>query len=188
MTGFDFSANWCGNHGTGIGYAGKQLIIQVPIIPKDGIVGGEIPTNTSDSAILDEDGNKVEEYPIPVVGPFPVHIQISKTGLQEGDSAVFLIWRKATTATNFDKTGLPFMKVVLTGNADGTAVVAGIKNLDPDYHYLIEESAWSWKYTPSAPISTVDQTVNPFEFTTTLKTGITTKSGDAKAKNEMFCF
>ena len=187
VTGFDFSANWCGYHGDEEGYAGKQLIIQIPIIPKNDIIGGMIPTNTSDSQVLDEDEKPVEEYPIPEVGPFPMHIQISKSGLQEGDSAVFLIWRKLKEASSFDKTGLPFMKVVLTGNADGTEVLADIRNLDPGYSYLIEESSWSWKYKPTVlSISTDDQSTNPFVFGNTLKTDIVTKNAEAKASNEMY--
>ena len=186
VTGFDFSANWCGNHGTDEGYKGKQLILQIPIIPKEGIVGGEIPTNTKDSQILDGDGKPVAEYPVPYVGPFPMRIEIVKSGLLSGESAVFFIWRKAKDAATFNKTGLPFMKVVLTGTADGTDAEAVIENLDPDYSYLIEESTWSWKYTPSPlSISTDDQSVNPFKFKNTLK-DVSTKNGEAKAKNEFF--
>ena len=187
VTGFDFTANWCGNHGTEEGYKGKQLILQIPIIPKEGIVGGEIPTNTPASQILDGDEKPVTEYPIPYVGPFPIRIEIEKSGLLAGDSAVFLIWRKHKEASGgFVKTGNPYMKVVLTGEDGVEAVTAVIENLDPDYYYLIEESGWSWKYTPDVlSISTEDQTMNPFKFKNTLK-DVTTKNGEAKAKNEFF--
>ena len=121
------------------------------------------------------------------MGPFPIRIEIEKSGLLTGDSAVFLIWRKHKEASgDFVKTGNPYMKVVLTGEDGVEAVTAVIDNLDPDYYYLIEESGWSWKYTPDVlSISTEDQTMNPFKFKNTLK-DVTTKNGEAKAKNEFF--
>ena len=188
VTGFDFSANWCGPHGTGEDavYSGKQLIVQFPIIANEGIVGGVLPTNDPNSAIWDDEGKPLEEYPIPYVGPFPIHIQISKTGMKAGDSAVFQIWRKAKEASSFDKTGDPYMKVVLTGSDDGSAVLADIVDLDPNFDYLVEETGWSWKYTPgTTAISTVEQKVNPFEFSNTPKT-VTTKSAEDHKENKFF--
>lgn len=189
VTGFDFAGNWCGDHGDGV-YSGKQLIIQFTVSPNDNLIGGEVPTNGPESGVYPDDeteiGDSDFEFPIPYIGPYPVHIQISKTGLLAGDSAVFLIWRKETDATSYDKTGDPYMRIVLKGTDDGSAAIADIRDLDPNYHYLIEESTWSWKYTPTTlSLSTQDQKKNPFEFSNTLKTDITTKNAEASYENNM---
>ena len=187
VTGFDFSANWCGNHGGEDGFMGKELIIRFPILPKEDLVGGIIPTNTSKSDIRDENDNPVEEFPIPKVGPFPVHIQIEKTGLLTEDSAVFAIYRKLKEGgTSYETT--PYMTVVLTGiDADGSAVTADIVGLDPDYYYKIVETSWSWRYTPDVTeLSTETQTLNPFQFKNTLDTTVTTKNGEDVQHNEFF--
>ena len=187
VTGFDFSANWCGDHGGEDGYMGKELIIRFPILPKEDIVGGIIPTNTAISEILDENEDPVKEFPIPKVGPFPIHIQIEKTGLLTEDSAVFAIYRKLRVEGSSYETA-PYMTVVLTGiDADGSAVTADIVGLDPDYHYKIVETSWSWRYTPEVTnISTETQTMNPFKFKNTLDTTVTTKNGEDVQHNEFF--
>lgn len=182
VTGFDFSANWCGEHVAGEGYTGEQLIVKIPIVPKEGIVGGIVATNTADSQLLDANENWLADYEIQYVTGIPMHIQISKSGLREGDSAIFTIRRKLRSAANFDVT--PFMKVILTGNAEGTAVTADIINLNPEYIYLIEEGDWSWTYTPTVQsISTEDQTTNPFVFGNTARTDINYDTGEAEANN-----
>ena len=184
VSGFDFDANWCGDHGTGVGYSGKQLIVRFNIAPKEGIVGGIVATNTDDSKLFrvqNQSEIAIGTYPIPHVTGIPMNIQISKSGLREGDSAIFTIRRKLRTAANFDST--VFMRVILTGNAEGTPVTADIVNLDPAYIYLIEEGGWSYTYTPTVnSISTEDQTTNPFEFGNTARTNITYDYGEREVK------
>ena len=183
VTGFDFSENWVGLRSVEEGYGGQQLIVQIPIEPKEGIVGGNnVPTNTADSKFMKENGDQLALYPIQYVSGIPMTIIISKAGLRTGDSAVFNIKRKLYGAANFDST--PFMRVILTGNAAGTAVTAELKNLDPAYSYLVEEGPWSWTYTPTVnSISTETQTENPFEFGNTARTNIVYDYGEREAKN-----
>ena len=187
VSGFDFSENWCGDHGTELGYRGKQLIVRITIQPKDGIVGGVVATNTADSkVIMTTNGvdRTLKTYPIPTVSGIPIYIQISKSGLKKGDSAIFHIRRKTRGTANFTLTGNPYMRLVLTGNAEGTAVTAEIANLDPGYVYLIQEiEKWSWTYTPTVnSISTDDQTTNPFVFGNTPKTNIAYDNGEDESK------
>ena len=93
VTNFDFSANWCGKRADN-SYSGKKLIIKIPITVNEDLVGGKVYTNTTESVVIDGDGNVVQDYPRPQIGPFPVHIQIAKQGLLKDDSAVFAIYRK----------------------------------------------------------------------------------------------
>ena len=183
VSGFDFDANWCGDHGVGIGEAGKQLIVRIRIKPKNLTVGGTLATNTADSKLLDGDGHSLGVYPIPYISGLPITITIAKSGLRTGDSAIFIVRRKLRngSAANYDTT--PFMKVILTGtDALGTTVTANLVKLDPAYHYLVEEGDWSWTYTPTVnSISTEQQTTNPFEFGNTARSGILYDYGESEA-------
>ena len=187
VTGFDFSANKCGVIGSGddLEYSGKQLIVQIPIQLKEIVVGGAIPTNTSDSKLLDAQQNTLAAYPIPTIDGIVVHLQVSKSGLKEGESAIFTVWRKALTDPGYVTTGTPVLKFILTGNAEGTPVVADIVGLDPNYHYLVrDETSWSWTYAPDVTsISTEDWTLNPLIFVNTPKNGILYDAGEAEVNN-----
>ena len=211
VTGFDFATNWCGEHHDGgvASYSGKKLIIVLKIRPKEALIGGEVFTNTTQSEILDGDGEPVADFPRPLVGPFPIHLQILKSGLAAGESAVFIIMRKLieTTDPESDEGGegsgdgddegegeepgddgyVEFMRVVLTGKADGSDVTADIRNLSYDYYYKIKETDWSWRYTPSVTeITTEEQSLNPFIFTNSPKESALPKSGEDIQQNKFF--
>ena len=199
VTNFDFAANWCGKHARAdhsTYYAGKKLVIKIPIVPDENLVGGKVFTNTTQSVVFDGDENTVQNYPRPQVGPFPVHLKIAKQGLLEGDSAVFAIYRKPVESEDESSGGseaeeesssgsgttpdvpapeaewetTPYMTVILTGNAAGTEVTTDIENLDPGYYYKIVETSWSWLYEPDVKErDTQSQTKNPFRFINTPK-------------------
>lgn len=184
VSGFNFSENWCGNYGTELGYRGKQLIVRITIQPKDGIVGGVVATNTADSKVImttDGTDRTLKTYPIPTVSGIPIYIQISKSGLKKGDSAIFAIKRKKRGTNNAFADFIT--RIILTGNEEGTPVTAEIANLDPTYIYQIVEGNWSWTYNPTVlSITTEDQTTNPFVFGNTPKTNINYDNGEDESK------
>lgn len=66
VTGFHFSENWVGkDKTTGEVHPGKKLIIEIPIEPREGFIGGNnVPTNGSDSGIYTGD-TAVENFEVP---------------------------------------------------------------------------------------------------------------------------
>lgn len=69
VKGFDFSENWVGkNETTGAVHPGKKLILEIPIEPRDGFLGGNlVPTNGSDSGVYTGSGEIVENFTVPTV-------------------------------------------------------------------------------------------------------------------------
>ena len=188
VQGFDYATNWVGLHSSG-SYSGKKLLIEIPIVPNPSLIGGnKVYTNTTQSIILDKPGGKeVADFPRPQLGPFPINLRVEKSGLLEGESAVFAIYRKAVTPASSTYETTPYLTFVLTGKADGSAAVAEITGLDASYYYKIVETTWSWKYDPEVTeISTEDQTMNPFVFANTLRTDGTPKNGEDIQQNKFF--
>lgn len=65
VTGFDYSANWCGI-GTDGQPRGYKLVVTIPIKPVDGAAGGTgVNTNDPESGIIDPSGNKSETFTPP---------------------------------------------------------------------------------------------------------------------------
>ena len=67
VKGFDFSENWVGKNKTdNTVHAGKKLIIEIPIVPETGFLGGNnVPTNADTSGVYDGEGTLVENYEVP---------------------------------------------------------------------------------------------------------------------------
>ena len=192
VAGFDYSKLWCGpdpieTHVNSEdydkadyadtykpGYRGFKLIIEFPIVVKDGALGGfNVPTNKpgsglyrlTDSGDIDE---KLYDYPEPKL-PIPVNLWIEKRGLRPNESATINIYRKLTVKPE-GSTVEPeyefFQRVNFLGKEDGSPVLEKLLNLDPRYFYKVWEEGWSWSYTnqsgdfDSAP-STETVTTNP---------------------------
>lgn len=76
VTGFDFSQNYCSTE-TGRqendpnkpgDFYGRKLIIEIPIVVRDGFLGGNnVVTNTTDSKIIAPDGTVMEQFNQPTV-------------------------------------------------------------------------------------------------------------------------
>lgn len=66
VTDFDYSANWVGKDTTtGVMHTpGKKLVVTIPIVD-NGTGMGEVPTNGTDSAVYDKDGNPVCSFAQP---------------------------------------------------------------------------------------------------------------------------
>ncbi len=192
VSGFDYSANWCGIHADGT-YGGKKLSIEIPIEIKDNIVGGHgIYTNSDESGlILPGETTPVVTFEKQHVD-IPINLWIKKYGLLKGESAKFTVSRKPISGGNWEK----FTDVVITGtgnivtaseNKDAdvedeapyydmyTSPMAKLEGLSDQYYYKVEEESWSWSYKSEAKtaISTDPSTeggyleFNPFIFVNT---------------------
>lgn len=190
VRGFDFSAHWVGK-GAPDPY---KFVIKIPIIPKPDAVGGEnIETNTEWSGIYfpDEDdpnkpGDPIEDYEVPELD-LPVKIQITKSGLEEGESATFIISRRPTS--NASASFTYFTTVMLTGVGTGEEdPIVVLKDLDPHYIYQITEGDWSWTYNISNETGETQTTegvyLNPFTFSNAKKnTDIPQNNAEATVHN-----
>ena len=135
VSGFDYSANWCGkvtDEDGNVTYHGHKLVIQIPIVMDDEAVGGPgVDTNGDGSGIyIDSDGDGIlDDKPlVDFISPkvnLPINIFINKWGLYVGESAKFTIQRAVIPDSWYD--------------ADGER----IKHDDEDYESLAWEDVTS---------------------------------------------
>lgn len=74
VTGFDFNRNFVAERGRVEGnvsqsgdFYGRKLVISFTVLPKDGLLGGDVATNGPASGVYDADGNRVESFEVPTV-------------------------------------------------------------------------------------------------------------------------
>ena len=162
VTGFDYSAHWCGpDNKTSSGYhqAGQKLILRFTVVPNEAAVGGpEVQTNEEESGIWVSDPDdpdtkiKIATFNQPSVS-LPVNLWIEKQGLTGDDSAVFTIYYADPSApanagkSPHEMTYQSFTKVIVHAKdmVDGKALVK-ITGLDSKSYYKIKEDAWAWSY------------------------------------------
>lgn len=86
VTGFDFSENWVGkNTTTGVVHPGKKLIIEIPIEPRTGFLGGNnVPTNGAASGIYTGE-NVVENFEVPTA-----NVAITEPVVTTSDKTIYL--------------------------------------------------------------------------------------------------
>lgn len=88
VTNFDYSENWVGtvtDNGQ-VSYRGKKLIVEIPIIVRDGFLGGNgVRTNGADSGIYNED-KIIENFEVPTV-----NVPIPDIAVQAPDKNVYLL-------------------------------------------------------------------------------------------------
>lgn len=80
VTGFDYSANWCGEEKSddGVTYHGQKIIVTIPINPTSTAQGATgINTNASGSGIVSPDGKPVNDFPPPTTD-LPTNIKVTK--------------------------------------------------------------------------------------------------------------
>ena len=68
VSGYDFSEHWVGKNKTDnkIHEGAQKLIIEIPIVPETGFLGGNnVPTNADTSGVYDGEGTLVENYEVP---------------------------------------------------------------------------------------------------------------------------
>ncbi len=165
VTGFNYSLNWVGIHGDG-SYKGKKLSIEIPIEVKDEVVGGNATLTNSDKSgiILPGETDPVATFTSQQVD-IPINLWIKKYGLQRGESAKFIIYRRKM---NSSEQWQEYTSIVISGTgevSDGkemsdkglsydaaykgklTSPMARLEGLDGSYYYKVEEEGWSWTYT-----------------------------------------
>lgn len=191
VTNFNYSENWCGSETSATGlktYRGKKLILGIPIQMATSAVGGkDLNTNAEGSGII-VNGENILPFNNPHVS-LPVNIWIRKEGLEEGESARFIIQRavKPSTWPEPDSEDYPedskdsrynslswedvssvfvtrHKNQAKTGeNAPVTKAIGlpSVNESNVEFIYrVVEDNGWSWSYTPGATsIFTSDQLV-----------------------------
>ena len=211
VNGFDYSYNWCGpvSDGTTTTWHGYKVIITIDIeMDPDATGGPNVETNGPGSGIttiIDGEPVSVVEFKSPTVS-LPVNIYINKLGLDEGESAKFLIerallpddWEKPSSSTSTAYNSLswePVTSVFVTkhvGESDddvitkvvGLPATKTVSGVQKEFVYRVVEQDWSWSYTSTAltPVTTDQLVTNPFKFQNTKKDGIDTKVRHAESK------
>lgn len=211
VNGFDYSYNWCGpvSDGTTTTWHGYKVIITIDIeMDPDATGGPNVETNGPGSGIttvIDGETVNVVDFVSPTVS-LPVNIFINKLGLEEGESAKFLIerailpddWTKPASSTDAAYNTLswePVTSVFVTkhkGQKDadvitkvvGLPATKSVSGVQKEFVYRVVEQDWSWSYSSTALTAvTTDQLVtNPFKFQNTKKDGIDAKVRHAESK------
>lgn len=97
-------------------------------------------------------GNYSKDYICAALGYKLVEVTVEKSGLKRGDSAIINLYRK----DKVQQTDKPYFQVVLTGNAEGTAVSRKLY-LEPGT-WTVLETDWSWAYTAAVKEGTTGAT------------------------------
>lgn len=211
VNGFDYSYNWCGpvSDGTTTTWHGYKVIITIDIeMDPDATGGPNVETNGPGSGIttvIDGETVNVVDFVSPTVS-LPVNIFINKLGLEEGESAKFLIerailpddWTKPASSSDAAYNTLswePVTSVFVTkhkGQKDadvitkvvGLPATKSVSGVQKEFVYRVVEQDWSWSYSSTALTAvTTDQLVtNPFKFQNTKKDGIDAKVRHAESK------
>lgn len=212
VNGFDYSYNWCGEvleNGEHKEWHGYKVIITIDIeMDPDATGGPNVETNGPGSGIttvIDGETVNVVDFVSPTVS-LPVNIFINKLGLEEGESAKFLIerailpddWTKPASSSDAAYNTLswePVTSVFVTkhkGQKDadvitkvvGLPATKSVSGVQKEFVYRVVEQDWSWSYSSTALTAvTTDQLVtNPFKFQNTKKDGIDAKVRHAESK------
>ncbi len=158
VTGFDFSANWCGSHsGT---YSGKKLIIEFTVKTRDGFLGGNnVPTNVGDTdGIYNSENTKIDRFVSP-----EVNVPIGTITVDVQDKNVYL-------THDLTKEQMLADAVVTLNDCNGNPVSAF------DYtkeNYGLEE--WQYKFVDIAVTLPVGQTALMEDSNYTLSASINYK-------------
>ena len=91
VTNFDFAENWVGTVTTNgvVSYGGKKLIIEIPVVMREGFLGGNgVLTNAAGSGVYEDDEAEtpVEEYDSP-----EVDVEIGNVEVTAADKNVYLL-------------------------------------------------------------------------------------------------
>ena len=124
VTGFDYSENWVGkDETTGKVHPGKKLVVTIPIVD-NGTGTGTVPTNGTDSAVYDKDGNPVCSFAQPTAY-FPyftvTHIQsnVNDNGANYGTDGGSTKHRVPTNGAKFDLTSVVTENYLYGGSFTG---------------------------------------------------------------------
>lgn len=159
VTGFDYKANWVGalKESPDIDkpgdWHGQELIVIIPFVLKDDVdASGTLQTNTEDSGIyLPGEEEPYKPYPVPEVTWSMINI--TRTGLEVGESAIYYVYAAEVDSAFDDKP-----TYIVTLNRENSSAVAkktiahvlarqGHENQDDGYYkYKVVETGWNWAY------------------------------------------
>lgn len=157
VTGFDYSANWCGSHTDADGnitYGGQKLIVEFKIRPTDAFLGGNgVQTNvgTDDGIYASSEAGKepVEKFapqrvdvPVKAVEPVTTNTEIylgEKTNLQD---------RITTNVSQLDEVNNKYVNVTYTVKDENDATVG-------TYTVPAGSSSGTWAWNDPASNGTV---------------------------------
>ncbi|MBO4918276.1 MAG: VWA domain-containing protein [Bacteroidales bacterium] len=214
VTGFDYSANFCGpvykpGSTTEIDhYQGHEIIIMIPIKMNPDAVGGpNVATNADGSGIvLEGEDDPLVPFESPTVS-LPVNIHFKKTGLEPGESAKFMIERaiipnRETWTVDDEDLDWKYVSSVFVTRGMGSSSEAEpivkvrgmpstttVDGKQRGYVYRVSEEDWAWSYErDKAPqYTTTDNVENPFVFDNDKKEDIDVKVRHAESKaNNIF--
>lgn len=218
VTGFDYGKNWCGyevneTNPSQSGPHGYKVLLEIPITANTDAVGGpNVKTNADGSGLIikDNEGNQIGdmiEFESPVVS-LPVNIHITKTGLEKGESAKFMIERAYIpegASADWDPESLSaeawnYVSTVFVTKSSDTDPVVKVRGLPANgettegevtvrhnFIYRVSEEGWSWSYEPAEgnenPQYTDTKHVdNPFRFNNKKRSNIQSKVHHAESK------
>lgn len=182
VTGFDYSANWCGSHTDADGnitYGGQKLIVEFKIRPTDAFLGGNgVQTNvgTDDGIYASSEAGK---EPVEKFAPQRVDVPVKAVVPQATDTAIYLGEktnlkdRVTTNVSQLDRVNNAYVDVTYTvkdenGTVVGTYTVPAGKTGS--------EGTWVWPNGSEVqPDKTTTYTVTS---TSTPSTGDKTKTAD----------
>lgn len=163
VNGFNYGGNWCGpvfaegyegDYDHVVRWNGYKVVVTIPIeMDKNAVGGPDSPTNADGSGIKVKD-NLVAEFKSPKVS-LPINIHIRKEGLDEGESAKFLIERKLVSEddTKWVEVSSVFVTRHKNQAKEGTnapiSKVVGMPSVDEQdrpFVYRVRESNWNWSY------------------------------------------
>lgn len=163
VTGFDFAENPVSkvtDKSGNVSYTGKKLIIRFNVeIDPTSAGGALVATNDPSSGIVDSEGNTIAWFEVPHA-KIP-NILIIKTGMHEGESAIFNVHcevnDKYTDTGTIDTAPVNDIRVVVTCTKEGEVGVGKIKIQKPG-RYTVTETAWSWAYGLTGVSNTISGT------------------------------
>ncbi len=149
VTGFDFQANYVGEHaadGVSTGWAGKKLIIEIPFEPTDDYFGGnELATNTT-AKIENAESKFSEEFGAPTVD-VPLRYEIAAQ-----DQAIYLSNTADLSTIMQYVTNAPSTYACDNGSVDYKP--NGTNNADVNIVYTLKDSAKNTVATLTIPRGT----------------------------------
>ena len=171
VTGFDFSANWCGIEKDAQGNGtvrGKKLVISFTVSPKPGFLGGnDVPTNTK--AGIYKDGTA--ETPVMEFEQPTVNVPIQPVTVEAENKNVYLLGtvtadqlKSGATVTvgnvsldlsqsdyDLESWQTEYVDITVTvKDANNNVIPTGLSNLTDDTTYTIEVTVSPKKTTPES--------------------------------------
>lgn len=182
VTGFDYSANWCGPRTDAAGsttYSGQKLIVEFTIRPTDAFLGGNgVQTNVGTNDGIYAPG---ETTPVETFDPQQVDVPVKAVNPKATDHEIYLGEetnlkdRVITDIPQLDRVNNAYVDVTYTVKDENGTVVG-------TYTVLAEKTSGegTWTWTGDSMVSPKKDTTYTVTSTSTPSTGDKTKTADAE--------